>query len=578
MTYRNSSSGRDNRTFNVYGYSLALDSSKTVASITLPGDRNVEVLAIDEVATVAAPTALTVSTTSSTAAKLSWTDASGTVTGYNVYRGTTAGGESTTPINSTPLSAGATTFTDSTALAGNTYFYVVKAINGPAASPASNEVSATMPTASTNIQVDLNSEYNLVGITADGSRFTGGGLDGHGNALSETEVGTSQTWGNVNFNIAPAGANNVIQAAGQTIGLPNSSYTQIEFLATGVNGGQANQTFTVRYTDGSSDTYVQSFSDWAIPQGFSGESDALSTAYRNTSSGSRNGGTFDVYGYSFAVNSSKTIESITLPNNKNVDILAMTVVGVSAAAPLVTASGNLSTFTFGSPAVPVDSNVTIASSDTNLTSAKVTISATTLQPGDTLNFNNQNGITGSYSGGILTLSGTASVANYQAALQSVTFSTTSTNTTPRALSIVTRDNLLVGNVAAETVNVAPVVIASGTTNTFTVGGSAVAVDSGVTVNSNDPQLMGATVTISAGTLQTGDTLNFTNQNGITGSYSGGVLTLNGAATVAQYVTALQSVTFSTVSTNTTTRTLSVAVEDNDSLESNEAPENVDVTL
>ena len=56
------------------------------------------------------------------------------------------------------------------------------------------------------------------------------------------------------------------------------------------------------------------------------------------------------------------------------------------------------------------------------------------------------------------------------------------------------------------------------------------------------------MTISAGTLQSGDTLNFTNQNGISGSYSGGVLTLTGSATPAQYQTALQSVTFSTTST------------------------------
>ena len=108
---------------------------------------------------------------------------------------------------------------------------------------------------------------------------------------------------------------------------------------------------------------------------------------------------------------------------------------------------------------------------------------------------------------------------------------------------------------------APVVTPSGTTNTFTVGGSAVAVDSGVTVTSNDTDLTGATVTISAGTLQSGDTLNFTNQNGITGSYSGGVLTLSGSATPAQYQTALQSVTFSTTSTNTTTRSLSIVALD-----------------
>ena len=83
-----------------------------------------------------------------------------------------------------------------------------------------------------------------------------------------------------------------------------------------------------------------------------------------------------------------------------------------------------------------------------------------------------------------------------------------------------------------------------------------AVDSGVTVSSGDADLTGATVTISSGTLQSGDVLNFTNQNGISGSYSGGVLTLSGSATPAQYQAALQSVTFSTTSTNTTTRAIS----------------------
>ena len=88
-----------------------------------------------------------------------------------------------------------------------------------------------------------------------------------------------------------------------------------------------------------------------------------------------------------------------------------------------------------------------------------------------------------------------------------------------------------------------------------------AVDSGVMVSSSDADLTGATVTISSGTLQSGDTLNFTNQNGITGSYSGGVLTLSGSATPAQYQTALRSVTFSTTSTNTTTRSISIVALD-----------------
>ena len=64
----------------------------------------------------------------------------------------------------------------------------------------------------------------------------------------------------------------------------------------------------------------------------------------------------------------------------------------------------------------------------------------------------------------------------------------------------------------------------------------------MTVSSYDTDVTGATVTIGTGYQSGSDTLHFTNQNGISGSYAGGVLTLTGSATPAQYQTALQSVT------------------------------------
>ena len=110
---------------------------------------------------------------------------------------------------------------------------------------------------------------------------------------------------------------------------------------------------------------------------------------------------------------------------------------------------------------------------------------------------------------------------------------------------------------------APVVTASGTQASFTAGGIAVTVDPGVTVSSSDTDLTGAVVTISAGTLQPGDTLNFTSPSGsgIVGIYAGGSLTLSGTATVAQYQSALQSVTFSSTSSSTATRSISIVALD-----------------
>jgi hypothetical protein len=83
---------------------------------------------------------------------------------YNVFRGTAAGQESTTPINTSPVTA--LTYVDSNGLvAGTTYFYNVKSVElcgttSISSLAASNEVSAliplpttTPPAAPTNLQV-----------------------------------------------------------------------------------------------------------------------------------------------------------------------------------------------------------------------------------------------------------------------------------------------------------------------------------------------------------------------------------------------------------------------------------------
>jgi hypothetical protein len=77
------------------------------------------------------------------------------------------------------------------------------------------------------------------------------------------------------------------------------------------------------YTDGTTDTFTRSLSDWYTPQDYDGESDAVDMAYRDTSNGGRDGRTFHVYGYRLSLQPGKTVQSITLPNNGNVKILAM---------------------------------------------------------------------------------------------------------------------------------------------------------------------------------------------------------------------------------------------------------------
>jgi hypothetical protein len=138
--------------------------------------------------------------------------------------------------------------------------------------------------------------------------------------------------------------NNVVDGTGQTIPVSQNRYTTLKLLATHTNGSVA-LTLTVNYTDGTTQTISQSFSDWFTPQNYTGESEAIPMAYRDQSNGGRDSRTFYVYGYSFALSNPKTVASITLPSDSQFDIIAMDLVGVPAPTVSTAASANPSTVT-----------------------------------------------------------------------------------------------------------------------------------------------------------------------------------------------------------------------------------------
>ena len=86
---------------------------------------------------------------------LGWVASTDTVDGYNVYRGSAAGAE-TTLLNTSGLVT-ALVFTDSAPVVGED-FYVVKASLGGVESPASNEVTVSLqPSAPTGLKITASS-------------------------------------------------------------------------------------------------------------------------------------------------------------------------------------------------------------------------------------------------------------------------------------------------------------------------------------------------------------------------------------------------------------------------------------
>ncbi len=175
------------------------------------------------------------------------------------------------------------------------------------------------------VPVDLSSAYNATAIYSDGSQFAPtASADGEGWAYSKETLGSSQLWDGVVFNLGPANAPDAV--TGKTVTLPERRFDSVELLATGVEGGQESQVFTITYADGTSSSVTQSLSDWYESSGYKGETEAVDVPYRLIGDGSKDPRTFHLYGYSFKLDRSKTVRSITLPGNEHVLVFAITLV------------------------------------------------------------------------------------------------------------------------------------------------------------------------------------------------------------------------------------------------------------
>ena len=236
---------------------------------------------------------------------------SSTTPGFSIYY-TTNG---TTPtVNSTP-------YTGAIAVNSSMTIEAIAIASGYSASPVANGAYVINIPGTT--EVSLSGSANVDGIVANGTAVPSGGLDGDGYAYSATLLGSSLIWNGNTYAFGNAGVADAV--SNTTIALPAGSYTTLSLLGTAVNGNRVNQTFTVNYSDGSSTNFTQSMSDWFTPENYAGESIVLPMAYRVEPSGALDNRTFNLYGYSFALNGAKTVTSLTLPKTRNVIVLAVDV-------------------------------------------------------------------------------------------------------------------------------------------------------------------------------------------------------------------------------------------------------------
>jgi len=195
------------------------------------------------------------------------------------------------------------------------------------ASAVTLTVSAATGSGGTGWPVDLSSAYNLNGIYADGTTITTTGLDGLGDAYSANLLTPHRILNDVQFDFGPPNKLDSVSGAGQTIALPRGQFSTLQLLGTGFNGDQSAQTITVTYVDGTTSTFTQSFSDWFTPGFNNNEGFAVVMPYRNLADGTKDNRVFNLYAYTFVLDSKKVVKSFALPNNPNVVVLAATVTG-----------------------------------------------------------------------------------------------------------------------------------------------------------------------------------------------------------------------------------------------------------
>ncbi|WP_460359536.1 hypothetical protein [Mycobacterium sp. ZZG] len=229
----------------------------------------------------------------------------------------------------------------------------------------------------------------------------------------------------------------------------------------------------------------------------------------------------------------------------------VTIVGLASEVPPLVVVSPVAAGSAGSP-ITVSPIVVITDLDSDeIGSATVTVSNPA--SGDVLGWGGvPTGVDAHYADGVLTFSGSASVAVYQQLLQSVTLTSTSPGLKSVSFTVVDGEGNA-SSVPAGTVvtvvglpsEVAPLVVVSPVAAGS--AGSPITVSPIVVITDLDSEaLESATVTINDPAA--GDVLGWgAVPEGISAEYSGGVLTFTGTASVAVYQQLLQSVTLTSTS-------------------------------
>jgi hypothetical protein len=296
----------------LFGYQIPLDPNKTVASVQLPGTRNIVVLAMD-LTTPLIPGTFTYTPPAGTIEPV------GTDTLSVVFTPT-----DTTRYQSASASVQLLVYPPPTPIVSTT-------INWPTPAPitygtplSATQLDATAMGLARPTPVTPISQLSVISTSTDGTQYNQPGFDNAGLTYSYKLLNNGQVnYGGTTFTLGqPNVPNAITNGAVYSLGAAQGSYTNVYLVGAAI-AAQTNVPFVLTYSDASTATVPVNMSAWTASAGNAGETIIATTAYVNNQAGNKVTANHYLYGYQLPVDSSKTLVSVTLPSTRNVVIMAL---------------------------------------------------------------------------------------------------------------------------------------------------------------------------------------------------------------------------------------------------------------
>jgi hypothetical protein len=166
---------------------------------------------------------------------------------------------------------------------------------------------------------------SVISTSTDGTQYNQPGFDNNGHTYSYNLLNNGQVnYAGTTFTLgSPNIPNAITSGAVYSLGQAQGNYSNVYLVGAAINA-QNNVPFVLTYSDGSTTAVPVNMSAWTASAGKAGETVIATMDYSNNQAGNKvTSGTYYLYGYQLPVDPSRILVSVTLPNTRNVVIMAL---------------------------------------------------------------------------------------------------------------------------------------------------------------------------------------------------------------------------------------------------------------